>query len=221
MQIIHNFQDVLIILLISSGKSSLMVIKPGGLLRKKQIPTPVRDEVLILGTGTGLTHRGSCSLPVFHPLCSVGWDRQPKEAPEHLHEKVLKINWAMKINVEWLLVCRTFYFCFTRRVTLRIFCLRGEVLLIWTPLPGAMCDELDELFFIRIALSFDQFLIHRAVAPKRDGKSVPALRGMTLGTEQTTEQDGERPRVRISVPILSSFPQFYCHPCQQCPHCCS
>lgn len=40
------------------------------------------------------------------------------------------------------------------------------------------------------------------MAPKGDGQAVPAwstLRG-TLGTEQTTEQDGERATVRISVP---------------------
>lgn len=132
-------------------------------------------------------------------IICVLWDRQPKKGLEHLDEKLLKIKWAVKINVESLLVCRTFYFCFAGRVTLRIFCLsnRGEVLLIWTPLPGAMCDE---LFFIKLAFSFDQFLIHRAMVPKGDDQSVPAwssLRDTTLGREQTTEQDGERAGVRI------------------------
>lgn len=47
MQIILNFQDILIILLISFGKSSLMVIKPGRLLSKQQILTTIRDVVLI------------------------------------------------------------------------------------------------------------------------------------------------------------------------------
>lgn len=154
------------------------------------------------GTSTGLTQRDRCSFVCVLLFVFCGTSSQ-KSALEHLDRKALEINWAMQINIERPLVCRTFYFCFTGGVILKIFQFEYWLRRGFADLDISARSHVWQSGLFSFNLAFhlpsswsttEQVLLKEVI---RLSQCRAGWGGMTLGPDQTPEQDRARTSVKI------------------------